>query len=184
MIDSKVVLKETVANIVESLSELEKCSINKVKEFKISSEVLFSEMNLQVIFDELSKMKGRYIYIITSRGSDKSIETIKKTYSRFDISNKPRVSNVTFNISRFNKKHHSKTLYVGTSKTICRRIVQHLGYGSKRTYSLDLIHWFPKNIDICLNIYQVSTKNHFVIELIEQAVWDMEKPLFGKRSGL
>ena len=184
MINSKNVIKKTVANIEEALKDLEKCSIKKVKEFEIPSTVLFDEVKVQSIFDELSKMKGRFIYIITNTGTDKSIETIRKTYSKFDISNKPRVLNITFNISRFNKKHSTKTIYVGTSKSIHSRIKQHFGYGPKRTYSMDLIHWFPEKINISLSIYKVSTNNHFAIELIEQAIWDLKEPQFGKRSGL
>ena len=184
MINSKSVIKKTVANIEEALKDLEKCSIDKVKEFEIPSSTLFSELKVQNIFDELSKMNGRFIYIITNTGTDKSIERIRKTYSKFDISNKPRVNNVTFNISRFNKKHSTNTLYVGTSKSIKSRIKQHLGYGPKRTYSMDLVHWFPNQIDISLSIYKVSTNNEFAIELIEQAIWDLKEPQFGKRSGL
>lgn len=184
MINSKTVINKTVAKLEVALKDLEKCSIEKVKEFAIPSSVLFSEVEIKKIFGELSKMQGRFIYIITNTGTDKSIEKIRKTYAKFDISNKPRVLNVTFNISRFNKRHDTKTLYVGTSKTIKSRIRQHLGYGPKRTYSMDLIHWFPKKIDINLSIYKVSMNNDFAIELIEQAIWDLKEPQFGKRSGL
>lgn len=128
-------------------------------------------------------MKGRYIYIINSLGTDDSSEFINKTYSSFDITNKPRVLGKTFNISRFNETY-SKTLYVGTSKSLKARVKQHFGYDNKRIYPLDLIHWFPKNIDISLNVYEVSTKNQLAIELLEQSIWDMKEPQFGKRSGL
>lgn len=184
MINSKIVLGKTIAHLKAALKDLEKCSIEKVQEFLIPSSVLFNDGEAHKIFNELSKMKGRFIYVITNSGTEKSIDTIKKTYIQFDITNKPRVVNRTFNISRFNKLHSTKTLYVGTSKSIKTRIKQHFGYGSKKTYSMDLIHWFPKNIDIHLSIYKVSTTNHFSIELIEQAIWDIKEPQFGKRSGL
>ena len=49
---------------------------------------------------------------------------------------------------------------------------------------MHLIHWFPKHIDLEINIIEISSNNKMVFESIEQTYWDSFKPLFGKRSGL
>ena len=96
--------------------------------------------------------------------------------------NKPRILGKTHNTSRFNKDHNSKTLYVGSSKDINSRIKQHLGDGNKRTYSLDLIRWLPKGIDLKLDIFSMNLQEQDVIEIVEQGIWDELQPMFGKRS--
>ena len=183
MINSEAIINKTIDNIENVLWDINNCSFEHVQKFKIPSKALFNKAIIQKLFKELSKIKGRFIYVIDTEGGHESSRDINWAYSRFNKTNKPRIQGKTFNMSRFNVTE-SKTLYVGTSKSINTRIKQHLGYGDKRIYSLGLRHWFPKNIDLILNIYKVSTENQFTIELIEQSIWDVTKPQFGKRSGL
>ena len=77
----------------------------------------------------------------------------------------------------------SKTMYVGSSNSIQTRIKQHLGYGAKKTYSLQLRHWITSlEGDIDITIYQFSEIEQQVLQLMEDALWNKLQPMFGKRG--
>jgi hypothetical protein len=175
----KTVINKTIDEVEDVLVYIKNCSFQKVKEFKVPSKNLFDETKIKEILEELSKMKGRCIYVIECDGNDSSKKLINRTYASFDKTKKRK----DFKISKFNE-NSNKTIYVGTSKTLKTRLNQHFGYASKTTYSLHLRRWFPENIDLTLGIYKVSTDNKLGVELIEQTIWEMKKPQFGKKSGL
>lgn len=175
----QIVINTTIDKVENVLVYIKNCSFQQVKEYKISGKTLFDKIKIQEILKELSKMKGRYIYVIESVGDNSLIKHIYETFSSFNNSEEGN----ELKISKFNE-NTSNTIYVGTSKALKTRLNQHFGYANKTTYSLHLIRWFPKNIDLTLGIYKVSTDNKLGIELIEQTIWDMKKPQFGKRSGL
>lgn len=95
-----------------------------------------------------------------------------------------------YKLSKDNDCKNSFFLYVGSSKlnNIKTRIFNHLGLGSKSVYSLHMSQWLPKaepHNTIIIEFYIFSTKvEQTVLESIEQALWDLNKPMFGKRSGL
>ena len=69
-------------------------------------------------------------------------------------------------------------------------MIVHLGLSNTiRTYGLHLSRW-SKEIDynIKITIYYIDSKTDldkkgYIVELIEQTIWDKYKPIFGKRSG-
>lgn len=80
--------------------------------------------------------------------------------------------------------HKSRFLYVGSSFNIYQRFKDHLGYGSKRTYSLQLAHWaFNLNLELDF-IYAKYPQDttHDVIQVIEDTLWDELRPMFGRRG--
>jgi hypothetical protein len=94
------------------------------------------------------------------------------------------------NVSRFNNVD-SETLYLGSSMNdIPGRIKQHFGGGNFRTYSLHLSKWASDLVyDIKLSTYVIIHRQDGrlerpFVELVEQALWDHYKPVFGKKSGL
>lgn len=184
MEEPKEILSQTINTVDNLLKDLHSCSITNEIGLLIKSKELFDTSKAKSIFAGLKEIKGRYIYTISFSNYKTGLDSIKKTYKLFDLSNKPKVPGLTYNVSKFNKSHNNQTLYVGTSKDLATRIRQHLGYGPKKTYSLHLVTWFPKDIDLTINIYKVQTNYHLTTELIEQTIWDNLKPIFGKRSGL
>lgn len=97
------------------------------------------------------------------------------------------------NLSRFNREHqNSTTLYVGSSTTdFVTRIKNHFGIMGKRMYSLHLAKWDEDyDYEIILETYQLKTNiegeilERFVVEIVEQQIWEELKPMFGKKSGL
>lgn len=77
------------------------------------------------------------------------------------------------------EKNNSKILYVGSIKQyVHSRVRQHLGFGHKHTYAMQLKHWAPKNLK--LNFYYISIGDKDLTYDIEAAVAADLKPLIGK----
>ena len=178
----KLILEKSVKDTEYILQLLKTVELKKIDSIEIKAFYLFNEQERSELYNQLATLKEKkYIYLFKVQDRENHLLKIKTAFENFNKGNKPRVLGKTRNTSRYNSKHNSNTLYVGTSKNIPQRLKQHLGDGNKRTYSLDLIHWFPKNIDLILVIYSINHQE--VIESVEQAIWDETKPLFGKRSG-
>lgn len=79
-------------------------------------------------------------------------------------------------------KHSSSVLYVGSSSTgVRKRIEQHFGDGYKRTYALQLKHWFgDRKIKITIYEYEVTAST---LQIIEDAISFELAPCFGKTGG-
>jgi len=184
MVSTNKIITDTIHQVELLLEDLKQFRVQLVNTCSISSSTLFNERDRNLIYDELTHFQGQHIYIFKITESDNAIKTIIEAYLKFDKKNKPRVLGKTHNVSRFNKSSNTTScLYVGSSKSLKSRIKQHLGDGGKRTYSLDLHHWFPKNIDVTIDIYSGNSANQQTIEMIEHGFWDAYQPQFGKRSG-
>ncbi len=76
----------------------------------------------------------------------------------------------------------SSTLYVGSSTTgLKKRIKEHIGDGSKSTYSLQLKHWFKGNYKITIKVYDDEISRE-IIQIIEDNLSYQLKPAFGKQG--
>jgi hypothetical protein len=81
--------------------------------------------------------------------------------------------------------HPSAVLYVGSSRDLRKRLTEHLGYGSKKTYSLHLRHWgrdFGK-VRIDVRFYERST-DKAVLCALEDHLAAKLTPLFGRRGSV
>jgi len=77
----------------------------------------------------------------------------------------------------------SSILYVGSSTTgVKKRIKEHIGDGSKSTYSLQLKHWFNGSYKILIKVYDDSISRE-IIQIIEDNLSYQLKPAFGKQGG-
>jgi len=84
--------------------------------------------------------------------------------------------------ARLNKE--SRCLYVGSSKGLIPRIKQHLGFGPKGTFAMQLCYWCKDlDLDITLNIYAfgngISTK---VFQAFEDGAWNFLRPMLGRQG--
>lgn len=78
----------------------------------------------------------------------------------------------------------SSVLYVGSSGALMARLKQHLGYGPKGTYAMQLCHWLP-SAHGCLNIQIwrfLTGVERSVIQAIEDGYWSRQKPMFGRQG--
>lgn len=88
--------------------------------------------------------------------------------------------------SRVNQPAETTALYVGSSQSFPSRFSQHLGRtGGTKTYSMRLAQWASEvsaTIEVSIWTFE-SGIGQAVLELYEQALWDLKQPLLGKRSG-
>jgi len=77
----------------------------------------------------------------------------------------------------------SSTLYVGSSRSIKKRIAEHLGFGSRSTYALQISHWASKlDGQFMITIYRFDGGQNNVIQAIEDGLWERLKPMFGRQG--
>ena len=88
--------------------------------------------------------------------------------------------------SRLLNEDKPNALYVGSSRSFTSRFSQHLGItGGAGTYSMRLKQWAskePLKVATRLWFFPPAVES-WTLELLEQALWDMKRPLLGKRSG-
>lgn len=77
----------------------------------------------------------------------------------------------------------TNTLYVGRSKTLPARLRQHLGKSSRGIFSLHLGRWAAdNNIDITISIMDFSGYEDALVQEIEDGLWTLLKPAFGRKG--
>jgi len=149
--------------------------------------------NKEILKPHLIKIKKNthpLIYIIQIQ-SRKDLKLLLQNFEEYYAANKAKIKNIDrVNLSRYNRTQ-SHVLYVGSSTTdFTTRIKNHLGTEGTRMYSLHLCKW-DKSLEYNLKIstFEVisgtnETSERFIVEILEQQLWDTLKPVFGKRSGL
>jgi hypothetical protein len=80
--------------------------------------------------------------------------------------------------------HQSSCLYVGSSENMAQRFRDHLGYGSRRTFSLQLAHW-ARSLElelefVCGKYSQAAAPE--VYQALEDTLWTQLKPMFGREG--
>ena len=88
-------------------------------------------------------------------------------------------------LPQINHNSTSKVLYVGSVLSNFKgRIKQHLGFGSKSTYSLKLGKWAIKEkLDIVIEYFVLENTNSVItLRLIENILANSLKPQFGKHD--
>lgn len=79
----------------------------------------------------------------------------------------------------------SECLYVGSSQTLVKRLLEHLGFGARSTYALQLAHWVGDlvgTLSIEALIYDDISAN--VLCALEEQLSAELKPMFGRRGSL
>lgn len=126
----------------------------------------------------LRKNGARYIYVLSTTLSNELLEPIRLRYS--DAKTHKRFGRA---YARLNEDA-SKVFYVGSSASIGRRIREHLGYGALGTYALHLAYW-ASDLAVPLKwsvaCYPASVSEN-VIGTLEDQLWDLQKPMFGRRG--
>ena len=83
---------------------------------------------------------------------------------------------------RLNKP--SSCFYVGSSRSIAKRLCDHLGYGAPSTYALQLRHWarpLSLRLEFCCAKYAETTK-YPAVQALEDALWESKAPMFGRKG--
>ena len=78
----------------------------------------------------------------------------------------------------------NRCFYVGSSKSIVKRLSEHLGYGAAATYALQLRHW-ALGLGLELNFVcakYAATSDYAVVQALEDALWESRSPMFGRQG--
>lgn len=78
----------------------------------------------------------------------------------------------------------AKTLYVGSSRSLSKRIREHLGFGFPRTYAMHLAYWAPKlglQLRLHVALYPVDSDPK-AIQALEDCLWESLKPMLGRQG--
>jgi hypothetical protein len=83
---------------------------------------------------------------------------------------------------RMDKNGETKFLYCGSKKEkLHERFIQHLGFGSESTYSLQLFHWAKElKLELVFHYAWLGSEQKQITELIESVLAERTKPLVGK----
>jgi len=75
-------------------------------------------------------------------------------------------------------------LYVGSSRSLSKRLRDHLGYGARSTYALQLAHWatpLALHLDFVCAKYAEDIPRE-VMQALEDTLWQVRRPMFGRRG--
>lgn len=151
-----------------------------VRTWKIDVSTLPLEKGELQLIQEVSKWAGKskaclYYFECCSPSIDlvevervfadaKAYETNDRAYPRLNIS--------------------GKCFYVGSSQSVAKRLTEHLGYGAKKTYALQFIHWsrpLSLHLEFVCAKYPDNTPSE-VVQALEDTLWETKAPMFGRQG--
>ncbi len=156
--------------------KLKSLKLEKAGELRLVISGAFQESLLAAM--QNFPTSGVYIYKITlDEKHGRYMQLIRTEIQRAKENQK--------DLPRINPDPSSKCLYVGRSKNLYQRMRQHLGKDQQRTYALHLMRILPKYPNLCIKItwYRVDEIGDALLQSIEDAIWESEKPAFGKKGG-
>jgi len=125
-------------------------------------------------FEEFKDRPAVYFFLIKSEINSKAIVDALQVYKDKKVRSCPKIDK--------KRSLDSKYLYCGSRKEgLHGRFIQHLGFGSKNTYGLQLAHWAQiPNFVLEYNYAWLDTDKAEYTELVESALAMKIKPLVGK----
>jgi len=174
------VKKSTIKDLVSIIDDLKNIRFEEKLSYKFNTKNL---QNDQYVEDFLNKIKSqinhkKYKYIYTLCLPDNF--STDNVYNRYKNAKENKKSERAY--ARLNTK--STCIYVGSSKGLIPRIKQHLGFGPKGTYAIQLCYWCENlALEITLNIYafdnSISMK---AFQAFEDGAWNSLKPMLGRQG--
>ena len=167
-------LKNKIDDKIKELSDIKKnLCINCVDILNIKN------LTKDAIPLYLKKYKNKsMIYIIRANSIPKKYEekipNVKKEFAMARIND--RNSEYYDNIDK-----DGVCLYVGSSHNIYKRLLEHLGFGAQKTFAMHLKEWW-NNEPIQIEIYELFNNKNDELQIIEDILWEQNKPLFGRQG--
>jgi len=125
---------------------------------------------------EWEAVNTAYLYIICVTG-EVDLDEIERLYS---LAKAKKHDGRAY--ARLNNK--SPTLYVGSSRSLKKRLKEHFGFGARGTSSLQISHWCnisTLSFEIHCAKYQPSPGAEIIQEM-EDTMWLKKRPMFGRRG--
>jgi hypothetical protein len=80
-------------------------------------------------------------------------------------------------------KLDGRCLYVGSSRKTANRLAEHLGFGSAKTYSLQLLHWASGlKGGFTISVFGYRSQDQKRITWLEDRLSENDTPLLGRRG--
>lgn len=189
-IDTTEIVKQSEQFALTVAEQISKITLKPFMEISFHSSEFRDRSVLGEHLHKIPKNKHPLIYVMEVQSS-KKIKILREHFESFHSENRQKTKNIDrVNLSKYNKTL-TNILYVGSSTTDFKtRIKNHLGTEGGRVYSLHLSKWDNSlGYDLKISAYEVLSQSEdiverFIVEILEQQIWDMLKPIFGKRSGL
>lgn len=150
----------------------------EVKAWKIEVSNLLAEPDGLAVVEQVANWAGRSkacIYYFENLAKNVNLEVVEGAFANAKAHEENDRA-----YPRLNTKGHN--FYVGSSQSIAKRFKEHLGYGSSRTYALQLIHWarhLGLELEFVCAKYPDETPAS-VIQVLEDTLWRELKPMFGR----
>ncbi|EJN38445.1 hypothetical protein PMI38_02069 [Pseudomonas sp. GM84] len=167
-----------IANSLRDLANfVEDTAIESLHEVSLP----FSEIRDGYPADALSALKAwsatkaRYIYKFSVL--DHACEPL---HFSFELAKKSKKDNRAY--CRLNAP--SPQLYVGSSLDLDSRIKQHLGFGNKSIYAMQLCHWLPPGEGtLHIQAWRFGIQiDAAVVQAIEDGLWAENRPMLGRQG--
>ena len=169
----KKAIKHSIKELELAKFDLAKCLNTKSKSFTLKACDLSLNYFDENIASNIST-KNSVVYIIK----------VNDSYDLTNVFEKYKSENNEVKLSKINKSNkESKVLYVGSVLSNFKgRIKQHLGFGSKSTYSLKLDKWATtKKLEITIEYFLINNlSSELTIRILEKKLAVLLKPQFGK----
>ena len=162
--------------LINKANELRKIKIKWENSIYLKCEDFSDKKNNHIsnVLIQNKKLPAIYFFKITSSHNN---ELIINTLIRYKLKNDR-------NCPKINKKRpfNSEFLYCGSIKEgLHNRFYQHLGYGNKKTYSLQLLFWAKKlKLELEFHYAWLNYNQNEITELVESALSNKIKPIVGK----
>ena len=184
---SKIITNKTsyFKDIIKNLSNIENPPVNDFK-FNISDIRENHTTLLAKIKQELEPIDHYFIYIFSWNYDQEPPDKLTNLLKVEKIKSKnQKLSKNKISYSRINNIEKTCCLYVGGSRTgIIPRIKQHFGFANKQIYAMQLSKWCQNtNLEIKLSILSFPKNTNIdVFQIIEDGLWEKNRPLFGKKG--
>ncbi|MUJ39660.1 hypothetical protein [Aliivibrio fischeri] len=180
--DKSIIVEQFKLATASVIQKFDSINTEMIKKFEFSSDELSNEVTRKLVhnyFPTKSKMYAKnYLYIVELVSRKDSVP-ISEMRMKFRLIRKK----LGINFSKDNEEHDdSYVLYVGTSADIKSRFRTHLGVGAGRTtWALYLSEWLT-NYNVVVTLVPLSDFSQTQVQLLEDVVWDIYKPLLGQRG--
>ena len=189
-IDTEQIVMQSKRFALNIADQISKITVKPFCEISFHSLEFRDKTILKKRIDKIPKSNNPLIYVLQVQSS-KKLKILIECFENYHSANKLKTKNKDrVNLSRYNKTA-SNILYVGSSTTDFKtRIKNHLGTEGTRVYSLHLCKWDNcLEYDLKISAFEVISESdeaieRFIVEILEQQIWDKLSPIFGKRSGL
>jgi len=171
---------QTQAVLARISAELEGVRPSAVRSWPVDPLALVEEATASRLLREVSDWAGAgqpCLYYLECRSADVDLAEIAGAFAAAKA-RKRRARAYPHPNSR------GTCLYVGSSRSMGKRLREHLGYGAAGTYALQLAHWatpLSLQLDFVCARYARDTPPD-VIQALKDTLWDARQPMFGRRG--